>query len=60
MMVRPGTVGPFRAVGEVVGGQSERLPVELTLHDEGNGDRAKCGPAPELLNPQTRFWQEIG
>jgi acyl-coenzyme A thioesterase PaaI-like protein len=39
MMVRPGTVGPFRAVGEVVGGRSDRVPVELTLHDEGNGDR---------------------
>jgi hypothetical protein len=39
MMVRPGTVGPFRAVGEVMTGRSERLPVQLTLHDEGNRDR---------------------
>jgi acyl-coenzyme A thioesterase PaaI-like protein len=39
MMVRPGTVGPFRAVAEVMSRRSERLPVQLTLHDEGNGDR---------------------
>jgi acyl-coenzyme A thioesterase PaaI-like protein len=39
MMVRPGTVGPFRAVAEVMSQRSERLPVELTLHDEGNRDR---------------------
>jgi acyl-coenzyme A thioesterase PaaI-like protein len=39
MMLRPGTVGPFRAVGEVMTKGSERLPVQLTLHDEGNGDR---------------------
>jgi hypothetical protein len=39
MMVRPGTLGPFRAVAEAVGGRSERMPVELTLYDEGNGDR---------------------
>ena len=39
MMLRPGTVGPFRAEAEVMTRGSERLPVELTLHDEGNGDR---------------------
>jgi acyl-coenzyme A thioesterase PaaI-like protein len=39
MMVRPGTVGPFRAVGQVSSGRSERIPVEVTLHDEGNRDR---------------------
>jgi hypothetical protein len=39
MMLRPGTVGPFRAEGEVMTGGSPRLPVELTLHDEGNHDR---------------------
>jgi acyl-coenzyme A thioesterase PaaI-like protein len=39
MMVRPGTIGPFRATGEVMSGRSERLPVQLTLHDEGNRDR---------------------
>jgi acyl-coenzyme A thioesterase PaaI-like protein len=39
MMVRPGTIGPFRAVGEVMSTRSERLPVQLTLHDEGNRDR---------------------
>ncbi len=40
MMVRPGTVGPFRAVAEVINTKASRTPVELTLHDEGNGDRA--------------------
>jgi acyl-coenzyme A thioesterase PaaI-like protein len=39
MMVRPGTIGPFRAVGEIITGGSERLPVQLTLYDEGNRDR---------------------
>ena len=39
MMVRPGTIGPFRAVGEVMSRRSERMPVQLTLHDEGNRDR---------------------
>ena len=39
MMVRPGTVGPFRAEAEVMTGGSERMPIELTLHDEGNNDR---------------------
>jgi acyl-coenzyme A thioesterase PaaI-like protein len=40
MMVRPGTVGPFRAVAEIMTDRSERLPVQLTLHDEGKDDRA--------------------
>jgi len=39
MMLRPGTVGPFRAEAEVMAEGSDRLPVQLTLHDEGNGDR---------------------
>ncbi|HEX5586272.1 MAG TPA: hypothetical protein VFZ17_03110 [Acidimicrobiia bacterium] len=39
MMLRPGTVGPFRAEAEVMTDASERLPVQLSLHDEGNGDR---------------------
>jgi hypothetical protein len=40
MMVRPGVVGPFRASGEVLGtGAGPRLPVQLTLHDEGKDDR---------------------
>jgi hypothetical protein len=39
MMVRPGVVGPFRGVGEVLADASARLPVQLTLHDEGKDDR---------------------
>lgn len=39
MMVRPGVVGPFRAEAEVVSVRSERVPVRLTLHDEGRDDR---------------------
>jgi hypothetical protein len=39
MMVRPGTVGPFRAIAEAMSGRSDRLPIQLTLHDEGNRDR---------------------
>ena len=39
MMVRPGVVGPFRATAEGMSDRSERLPVQLTLHDEGMADR---------------------
>jgi acyl-coenzyme A thioesterase PaaI-like protein len=39
MMVRPGVVGPFRAVGEVVSGSATRIAVQVSLHDEGKGDR---------------------
>ena len=39
MMVRPGVVGPFRATGEVLSEASARIPVQLSLHDEGKDDR---------------------
>ncbi|MDT7548486.1 MAG: hypothetical protein QOE84_880 [Actinomycetota bacterium] len=39
MMVRPGVVGPFRAVGRVVSGGAERIAVQVSLHDEGKDDR---------------------
>jgi hypothetical protein len=39
MMVRPGVVGPFRATADAIGGQSERIPMQLTLRDEGREDR---------------------
>jgi hypothetical protein len=40
MMVRPGVVGPFRAVGSVIsGGGVERIGVQVSLHDEGRADR---------------------
>jgi hypothetical protein len=39
MMVRPGVVGPFRAVGEVVSGSAARIAVQVSLHDEGKEDR---------------------
>lgn len=39
MMVRPGLVGQFRAEAEVMSKRSERVPVQLTLHDEGRDDR---------------------
>ncbi len=37
-MLRPGTVGPFRATA-VVAASTARVPVEVSLFDEGNGDR---------------------
>jgi len=37
-MLRPGTVGPFRAKASVVA-KTDRLPVEVSMYDEGNGDR---------------------
>jgi acyl-coenzyme A thioesterase PaaI-like protein len=40
MFVRPGTVGPFRAEARTVGRGTERIAVQVTLHDEGRGDRA--------------------
>jgi acyl-coenzyme A thioesterase PaaI-like protein len=39
MMVRPGVGGPFRATGGVLGDTTARIPVQLTLHDEGKDDR---------------------
>jgi hypothetical protein len=39
MMVRPGVVGPFRATGEVLSDSAARIPVQLSLHDEGKDDR---------------------
>jgi hypothetical protein len=39
MYVARGKVGPFRVDGQADGGGSGRLSVQLTLFDEGNGDR---------------------
>ncbi|MHB8465212.1 MAG: hypothetical protein ACYDH6_05030 [Acidimicrobiales bacterium] len=39
MMVRPGLIGPFRALAEAVDDRSARVPVSVTLHDEGKDDR---------------------
>lgn len=39
MFVKPGLVGPFRAVGEATAGGNGMINVDLTLHDEGRGDR---------------------
>jgi hypothetical protein len=39
MFVRPGIVGPFRAEGEVTSGGAQRIAVQVTLYDEGRGDR---------------------
>ncbi|MEY2426662.1 MAG: hypothetical protein QOI61_2234 [Actinomycetota bacterium] len=38
-MLRPGTVGPFRAEAAALA-TGERVPVELTLYDEGRENRA--------------------
>ncbi len=38
-MLRPGTVGPFRAEASVLA-MGGRVPVQLTLYDEGRDDRA--------------------
>ncbi|MFC5751589.1 hypothetical protein [Actinomadura rugatobispora] len=40
MFLARGKVGPFRAEGEAVQGTDGNVGVRLTLHDEGNGDRA--------------------
>jgi len=37
--VARGKVGPFRTAGRAVVGNLGRVGVQLTLHDEGNGDR---------------------
>jgi acyl-coenzyme A thioesterase PaaI-like protein len=37
-MLRPGTVGPFRAEA-VVAATTTRVPIEVSLYDEGNSDR---------------------
>jgi hypothetical protein len=40
MFVARGKIGPFRAEGSVHGGPDHRIGCQLTLHDEGNDDRA--------------------
>ena len=42
MFLARGKVGPFRVDGEAMRGAdgTGRIGVQLTLHDEGNGDRA--------------------
>jgi hypothetical protein len=39
MYVARGKTGPFRVDGEAVLSSERRVGVQLTLHDEGNGDR---------------------
>jgi hypothetical protein len=40
MFLARGKVGPFRVDGRASAGASGRVGVQMTLHDEGNGDRA--------------------
>ena len=40
MFLARGKVGPFRVDGEVVHGVDQKVGVRLTMHDEGNEDRA--------------------
>ena len=40
MHLARGKVGPFRVDGTAVGGVDGKVGVRMTLHDEGNGDRA--------------------
>lgn len=40
MFMSRGKVGPFRADGTAYRGGPNRIGVRLTIHDEGNGDRA--------------------
>jgi hypothetical protein len=35
-----GKIGPFRVDGEAVTGADGRVGVRMTMHDEGNDDRA--------------------
>ena len=39
-MLRPGTHGPFRAEVVALSARGQRVPVQLTLFDEGRADRA--------------------
>lgn len=39
MFLARGKTGPFRVEGEAIGG-TDRIGVRMTVHDEGNGDRA--------------------
>ncbi|MDH3753246.1 MAG: hypothetical protein OEU32_05165 [Acidimicrobiia bacterium] len=39
MFAKPGRVGPFRVEATTIEGASGRINVDLTLHDEGEGDR---------------------
>jgi hypothetical protein len=40
MFLARGKVGPFRVDGEAIGGADGRVGVRMTLHDEGDDDRA--------------------
>jgi hypothetical protein len=40
MFLARGKVGPFRVNGEAVRGADNKVGVRMTLHDEGNDDRA--------------------
>jgi len=40
MFLARGKIGPFRVEGEAARGGDGRVGVRMTLHDEGNGDRA--------------------
>src|SRR5580658_3602011 len=40
MFLARGKIGPFRVDGEAVRGSDSRVGVRMTLHDEGNDDRA--------------------
>ena len=40
MFLARGKVGPFRVDGDAVRGVDDKVGVRITLHDEGNDDRA--------------------
>jgi hypothetical protein len=50
MFLARGKVGPFRVEGTGVAGGGGRVGVSMTLHDEGNGDRAVTS-ASALFRP---------
>jgi hypothetical protein len=45
MHLARGKVGPFRVDGFAYDGSHGRVGVQMTMHDEGNGDRAVTASA---------------
>jgi hypothetical protein len=52
MFVARGKVGPFRVAGDATPGDRGRIGCQLSLHDQGNGDRA-VATASAVFRPVT-------
>ena len=54
MFLARGKIGPFRVDGEAVRGVGDKVGVRMTLHDEGNDDRAVTSASAVFSVVRTR------